>query len=99
VEFYHPQAAWQETYRRSLQKPEEFRVEGAEAVGWEKGWDRVLDDTRPPFYRWFAGAPIDACGSDIAKPSRTATVCRRLSRVHKVAPGVSRTAASKCAST
>jgi hypothetical protein len=23
----------------------------AEAVHWEKKWDRVLDDSRPPFYR------------------------------------------------
>ena len=45
-----------ETYRRSLAEPEEFWAEAAEAIDWEKRWDRVLDDRRPPFYRWFAGA-------------------------------------------
>src|SRR5437660_511267 len=50
-----------ETYRRSLQKPEEFWAEAAEAIDWERRWDRVLDDTRPPFYRWFAGARLNTC--------------------------------------
>ena len=50
-----------ETYHRSLQKPEEFWAEAAEAIEWEKRWDRVLDDSRPPFYRWFAGARLNTC--------------------------------------
>jgi hypothetical protein len=45
-----------ETYRRSLEKPDEFWAEAAEAIEWERRWDRVLDDTRPPFYRWLAEA-------------------------------------------
>jgi len=24
-------------------------------------WDRVLDDSRPPFYRWFSGARLNTC--------------------------------------
>src|SRR5579864_8082827 len=50
-----------ETYRRSLDEPEAFWAEAAEAIDWEKGWDRVLDDSRPPFYRWFAGARLNTC--------------------------------------
>src|SRR5207237_10729810 len=50
-----------ETYRRSLEKPEEFWAEAAEAIEWERRWDRVLDDTRPPLYRWFAGARLNTC--------------------------------------
>src|SRR5437763_8948887 len=50
-----------QTYRRSLQKPEEFWAEAAEAIEWERRWDRVLDDTRPPFYRWFAGGRLNTC--------------------------------------
>ena len=44
-----------ETYRRSLERPEEFWAEAAEAIDWERRWDRVLDASSPPFYRWFAG--------------------------------------------
>src|SRR5437868_4732053 len=54
-------SSYAETYRRSLQKPEEFWAEAAEAIEWERRWERVLDDTRPPFYRWFAGARLNTC--------------------------------------
>ncbi len=50
-----------ETYRRSLAEPEAFWAEAAEAIDWERRWDRVLDDRRPPFYRWFAGARLNTC--------------------------------------
>ena len=50
-----------ETYRRSLERPEEFWAEAAEAIDWERRWDRVLDRSRPPFYRWFPGARLNAC--------------------------------------
>jgi propionyl-CoA synthetase len=50
-----------ETYRRSLQQPEEFWAEAAEAIDWERRWDQVFDASRPPFYRWFAGARLNTC--------------------------------------
>src|SRR5258707_7838087 len=50
-----------EVYRRALEEPEAFWAEMAEAIDWEKRWDRVLDDSRPPFYRWFAGARLNTC--------------------------------------
>ena len=50
-----------ETYRRSRERPEEFWAEAAEAIDWERRWDRVLDASRPPFYRWFAGARLNTC--------------------------------------
>src|SRR3954454_556875 len=50
-----------ETYRRSLERPEEFWAEAAEAIDWERRWDRVLDSGNPPFYRWFSGARLNTC--------------------------------------
>jgi propionyl-CoA synthetase len=50
-----------ETYRRALAEPEEFWAEAAAAIDWEKRWERVLDDRRPPFYRWFAGGRLNTC--------------------------------------
>src|SRR4030081_3604271 len=50
-----------ETHRRSLAEPEAFWAEVAAAIDWGRGWDRVLDDSRPPFYRWFAGARLNTC--------------------------------------
>ena len=50
-----------EVYRRSLERPEDFWAEAAAAIDWETRWDRVLDDTRPPFYRWFTGGRLNMC--------------------------------------
>ena len=50
-----------ETYRRSIERPEKFWAEAAEAIDWERRWDRVLDVSRPPFYRWFLGARLNTC--------------------------------------
>jgi propionyl-CoA synthetase len=50
-----------EMHRRSLERPEEFWAEAAEAIDWERRWDRVLDASRPPFYRWFAGGRLNTC--------------------------------------
>src|SRR5580658_6716421 len=50
-----------EIYRRSLDRPEDFWAEAAGAIEWEQRWDRVLDDSRPPFYRWFAGGRLNMC--------------------------------------
>ena len=54
-------ANYQETYRRSIERPEEFWAEAAEAIDWERRWDLVLDESRAPFYRWFPGARLNTC--------------------------------------
>jgi propionyl-CoA synthetase len=46
--------AYEEAYRRSIEDPEGFWGEAAEAITWTKKWDKVLDDSNKPFYRWFA---------------------------------------------
>ena len=50
-----------DTYRRSIERPEEFWAEAAEVIDWERRWDRVLDASRPPFFRWFPGARLNTC--------------------------------------
>jgi propionyl-CoA synthetase len=52
---------YQATYARSLQDPDGFWAEAAEALEWERRWDRVLDDRHPPFYRWFSGGRLNTC--------------------------------------
>ncbi len=48
-------------YQRALNDPEGFWAEAAEDIHWDRRWDRVLDDSRPPFYRWFAGGALNTC--------------------------------------
>ena len=50
-----------ETYRRSLEEPEAFWAEAAAAIDWDEPWQRVLDDSRAPFYRWFSGGRMNTC--------------------------------------
>lgn len=52
---------YQQDYARALSDPEGFWADAAERVHWDKRWDNVLDDSNPPFYRWFAGGRINAC--------------------------------------
>lgn len=48
-------------HRKSLQNAEEFWAEAAAAIEWHKTWDKVLDDSRAPFYRWFSGGQLNTC--------------------------------------
>ena len=52
---------YDEVYTRSLQDPEGFWAAAAEDIYWDRRWDRVLDRSRPPFYRWFAGGRMNTC--------------------------------------
>jgi len=52
---------YQTEYRRSLSEPEAFWAEQAEQLQWHKRWDKVLDDSNAPLYRWFAGGQFNTC--------------------------------------
>ena len=42
-------------YKHSIEHPQEFWAERAEELEWFKKWDKVLDDSNFPFYKWFIG--------------------------------------------
>ena len=48
-------------FTRSIEDPEGFWGEAAEQIHWHKKWDKVLDDSNKPFYRWFVGAECNTC--------------------------------------
>jgi len=50
-----------DVYRRSLEQPEEYWAEAAEAIDWVEPWKHVLDDSRAPMYRWFSGGRLNTC--------------------------------------
>ncbi|MET0586227.1 MAG: propionyl-CoA synthetase [Candidatus Binatia bacterium] len=52
---------YDEVYTRWRSDPEDFWAEAAEAVHWNKKWDKVLEASRPPFYRWFVGGLLNTC--------------------------------------
>lgn len=52
---------YDEIYFHSLDHPEQFWGEAAEAIDWDEPWERVLDPSAAPFYRWFAGGRLNTC--------------------------------------
>ncbi|NIR28242.1 MAG: propionyl-CoA synthetase [Gammaproteobacteria bacterium] len=53
--------AYEAVYQRSLDDPNGFWGEIAEDIHWDKKWDKVLDDSNAPFYRWFMGGVLNTC--------------------------------------
>jgi len=50
-----------EVRERSLRDPDGFWGEAAQALDWDRRWDKVLDGSRAPFYRWFVGGKLNTC--------------------------------------
>jgi len=48
--------SWDELYRWSCEHFEEFWADMAGRLDWFETWDKVLDDSGKPFYKWFTGA-------------------------------------------
>ena len=52
---------YRSVYQQSLSDPEAFWGAAAEDIQWYKKWDKVLDDSNAPFYRWFPGGELNTC--------------------------------------
>ena len=52
---------YDEAHAQSLDDPDAFWGAAAEDIHWTRRWDKVLDDSNPPFYRWFAGGELNTC--------------------------------------
>ncbi|NMD04934.1 MAG: propionyl-CoA synthetase [Deltaproteobacteria bacterium] len=53
--------SYDEAYRSSINNPDEFWADAAEAVSWVKKWDSVIHSPKHQFYRWFEGAQMNTC--------------------------------------
>ncbi len=47
---------YRDLYQASLDDPAGFWREAAREVSWTRAPQQILDDTRPPFYRWLPDA-------------------------------------------
>ncbi|MCP4694531.1 MAG: propionyl-CoA synthetase, partial [Desulfobacterales bacterium] len=52
---------YEDAFTKSIENPDEFWAAAAEDCHWFKKWDKVLDDSNKPFYRWFMGGEINTC--------------------------------------
>lgn len=53
--------SYETNYRRSLMEPAAFWAEAAEAVHWDRKWNRVLNASKGPFFQWFQGGMLNTC--------------------------------------
>ena len=54
-------ANYNDVFAKSVENPEGFWAEAAEGIDWYQKWDKVVDDSNPPFYRWYTGAKLNTC--------------------------------------
>jgi propionyl-CoA synthetase len=52
---------YDEAFAMSIEDPDQFWGRAAEDCHWYRKWDKVLDDSNKPFYRWFSGGEINSC--------------------------------------
>lgn len=52
---------YQETYDHSMNDPQDFWAKAAAEIDWQRPWDKVLDDSKAPFYQWFSGGELNTC--------------------------------------
>jgi propionyl-CoA synthetase len=60
----HQEAAvadYAQTYRDSIERPDQFWAEAAAAIHWYQPPSVVLDRGHAPFYRWFTGGSLNTC--------------------------------------
>jgi len=48
-------------FKESVEDPENFWSKAANELVWYDEWERVLDASNIPFYRWFKGGRINTC--------------------------------------
>jgi propionyl-CoA synthetase len=54
-------SSYSAVHRQSIENPEQFWGDIGEKLHWYTKWDKVLDDSNPPFYRWFTGGITNTC--------------------------------------
>ncbi len=52
---------YKDVHKQSIEDPDEFWAAAAAGIDWTKRWDRVLDDSGAPIYRWFSGGRLNTC--------------------------------------
>jgi acetyl-CoA synthetase len=50
---------WEATAKFASENPEGFWAKEAEELEWTRKWDKVLDDSDKPFFKWFTGGQVN----------------------------------------
>jgi propionyl-CoA synthetase len=52
---------YEDFYRQSIEQPEQFWAEQARLIHWDTPPQQILDQSNPPFRRWFVGGTTNLC--------------------------------------
>ena len=55
------ESGYRRVYRQSIEDPDTFWGDAAATVFWERKWNKVLENSNGPFYRWFEGGILNTC--------------------------------------
>ena len=58
-------------YRESLEQPELFWREQATLIDWQRPFDVVCDNSKPPFAKWFVGGQTNLCHNAVDRHAAT----------------------------
>ncbi|MCX6251494.1 MAG: acetate--CoA ligase [Bacteroidetes bacterium] len=64
---------YEELYSQSIADREGFWAAEAKKLDWYKKWDKVVDDSKKPFYKWFTGGKINIIHNAIDRHLKSAT--------------------------
>lgn len=59
------QGLYRTVYDDATRDPAGFWARAAKSIQWTTPYERVVDTTRAPFYRWFAGGELNTCHNAI----------------------------------
>jgi len=62
---------WNTLAKQALADPLGFWAKEAEELEWYRRWDKVLDDSKKPFYKWFAGAQCNIVHNALDRHQKT----------------------------
>jgi acetyl-CoA synthetase len=77
-------------YQHSLDDPESFWAERAGELEWFRQWDKVLDDSNPPFFKWFVGGKTNIIHNALDRHLKTFRK-NKLALIWEGEPGDTRT--------
>lgn len=58
---YQSNGIYQNLYEESIRNPKGFWARQADLIDWHKPFDKVLDDSKPPFASWYVGGETNLC--------------------------------------
>ncbi len=82
--------AYDEALAKGEKDPLGYWEEAAEELDWFRKWEQVLDDSNPPFYKWFVGAKCNIVYNALDRHIETGNK-NKLALIWEGEPGDSRT--------